>query len=673
MSVSDERSYFTRIEGAIMADAAAKVEAECARAVERSLPNFIMSMEKASVDCGLLVDGAISNSDLAERVIEANRVYGGTKKLIPLDIKHIRPTLSRSSTAGGYYNYRIHCMPMQKVVPAFIVQNPIAPEYVAVIPHWYLDRDWPPRSKPTKFHTYHSLDIALVGPYYTAFPPEWVPFVMPLDRLHDALQSLQNYATGVGGANWKNPYSGVEFDHCPRPRLEPVRLTLPQDGIASDHDDILAIHRALEKYSQSYQVRLPRTKPGAGDFYIERCDKRRLIVELKRDEVKHMDNGDIHIQYIKQRRVRKKSFLDPLSQWNLLFVLTKTPSRLFVFARDELPEDWFQLDPRQTAEAVLQHGYLNLTDHEVQWNRGTERAVQTLEKFLDRYICRADSTSTQPRSQGKVLTPELRRNLLGHLPEEEDHPPAGTLTGANKISQNPSRRWSRRLWEARQMRWLVGECEKRHFGLVYVLGHAHPSGTHLFVPIPLDTMSKRPDLHELSPDTPVLFLNFAPLDEMAWRVPTDHRRPNCYLKATHGSTPSMFVLCGVEEAVDTYQHGRYLVPSTTLASEQQIEHHENIILNGMSNMGKQTPVYLSHGEMIDTYRLSEDDVVPRLRRVSEEFQNERHLYMGRPLTAAGVTVDLEAFITNLRTVNQQWIRYLSRDIDERLIKLEAKD
>lgn len=54
-----------------------------------------------------------------------------------------------------------------------------------------------------------------------------------------------------------------------------------------------------------------------------------------------------------------------------------------------------------------------------------------------------------------------------------------------------------------------------------------------------------PSFDLLHLDTPMILLNFGPLDYLAHRVPTDGSRHYSYLKVTHGVTPSFFIMTGL--------------------------------------------------------------------------------------------------------------------------------
>lgn len=68
---------------------------------------------------------------------------------------------------------------------------------MAVIPHQYLDRTWPrTTSRHSRMHM--SLEIPLTDGPVSLYPPEWSPFVLPLDQRHLALAFLNDFARGVG-------------------------------------------------------------------------------------------------------------------------------------------------------------------------------------------------------------------------------------------------------------------------------------------------------------------------------------------------------------------------------------------------------------------------------------------------------------------------------------------
>jgi hypothetical protein len=154
-----------------------------------------MSTEQASVDCGLLeTKGALDNIELPERIFAIDGAADPDIRFLPLDVKQLNANSSAIHIAG-YFAFAIQYRQDQRSCPAFIVQNPAAPDLVAIIPHQYMDRRWP---QPSKTFRYCSLDVPITSQPICLFPPEWSPLVFPIEYTSQALDSLWQFAHGKG-------------------------------------------------------------------------------------------------------------------------------------------------------------------------------------------------------------------------------------------------------------------------------------------------------------------------------------------------------------------------------------------------------------------------------------------------------------------------------------------
>jgi hypothetical protein len=163
------------------------------RYLEKELPFFVSGEEASPTDAGLLTEDSISLENGAPIRAEAvHDRFGTTPVILPLDFKFITPNpLTRKGYATEWYEYRFHLMPQQEKVAAFVIGSPLDPNNVVVLPSSYVNPQKGP--KETK---YASRKVSMLEAQVAAFPSEWLPFVMPLSMLPQALQHLLDYYKG---------------------------------------------------------------------------------------------------------------------------------------------------------------------------------------------------------------------------------------------------------------------------------------------------------------------------------------------------------------------------------------------------------------------------------------------------------------------------------------------
>lgn len=155
----------------------------------------------------------------------------------------------------------------------------------------------------------------------------------------------------------------------------------------------------------------------------------------------------------------------------------------------------------------------------------------------------------------------------------------------------------------------------------------------------------------------MIYLNFAPISHLHQLVPGDKRRPNTLLHATHGSSPSMYILTAAPPNLERLHHDYYLVPSTTLNTSDRIDIGEKV-LDDPRVTRPATRLFLSQGELIDVYAVPEDELITSLRRIFEQALKTEHLQMGDLDTKAGVEIQLDHYFTTKRDVLREYISLL---------------
>lgn len=162
---------------------------------------------------------------------------------------------------------------------------------------------------------------------------------------------------------------------------------------------------------------------------------------------------------------------------------------------------------------------------------------------------------------------------------------------------------------------------------------------------------------DLDLEAPMIYLNFAPISHLHQLVPGDKRRPNALLHATHGSSPSMYLLTAAPPNLEQLPHDYYLVPSTTLDTPYRAEIGRKI-LDDPRVTRPSSRLYLSQGELIDVYAVPEDEVLNCLRRIFKQALDAEHLQMGDLDTEAGVAIKLDHYFVTKRDVLREYISLL---------------
>jgi hypothetical protein len=165
-------------------------EARCAWLLESAQTNWVTAAEGAPVDGGLLISktaDAVMHKDPFQRLLTAID-HPGNSDLVPLDMKTITPIKS-AAFRGDWYYYYLYIRATQRSCFAFLVQNPLAPDLVALIPQSFLDRG---RASDGTYLV-QTMEMSRRGEFVEYFPMTWGPFVVPTSMLARAVQSLQQY------------------------------------------------------------------------------------------------------------------------------------------------------------------------------------------------------------------------------------------------------------------------------------------------------------------------------------------------------------------------------------------------------------------------------------------------------------------------------------------------
>jgi hypothetical protein len=287
--------------------------------------------------------------------------------------------------------------------------------------------------------------------------------------------------------------------------------------------------------------------------------------------------------------------------------------------------------------------------------------VRQAEQILNGYRSRSDLCAQLSRPFKVISCREILTQMDGK--DGEDNQFSVTPPVTTRALRGSGRRWSHRLFETLHEDWIREQCIKQYvaqkrqlkgllidnsnFGSIYRLGR-HPSGSHVFTSCVADSFS------DLDLDVPMIYLNFASINHLHQLAPSDSRRPRGFLHATHGNSPSIYILTAVPPNLDQFSHDYYLVPSTTLNTPQRAQIGQKVLENPRGSWSSNR-ISLSKGELIDVYATSENKVIDGLRRIFQQALKTEHLQMGDLNTEAGVKIDLNQYFKTRRDVLHEYV------------------
>ncbi|KAL2405718.1 hypothetical protein ABEF95_002060 [Exophiala dermatitidis] len=213
------------------------------------------------------------------------------------------------------------------------------------------------------------------------------------------------------------------------------------------------------------------------------------------------------------------------------------------------------------------------------------KSVEHMERMLDARRSKGPlaATVSRPLVQGTIS--DIEKMFTSE--DDVDQPAPDKPARADPPLQGSGRRWSRKAYEAVQLRWLKALYKQNDYGAVYDLG-LHPSGTHVFVPVS--------DIEQVGMG--------------------DRRRAVRFIYATHGLSPSIFILSPFAPQFEGLGYLiRYLVPSKLIAeNEERRLANEDAIVTGWKNaLRNARPIVDRKKYRIGTFAVRKVDVVQELR------------------------------------------------------------
>jgi hypothetical protein len=240
---------------------------------------------------------------------------------------------------------------------------------------------------------------------------------------------------------------------------------IPQTKSFTDFQEIKAFSFAFQKHSRRYSVGIPCLQPSVGDFYFSEAGGPTFVVELKRN-CWQLSSSDV-LQFGSfggggSSGPFKPTFLSPLAQWDLLFLLEsnkqKSHCRLLIFFRDELPESWFQETQGGQSGKSWPLDKDLLRRRTIMWD-GSAGAVSKLENILDELEVGWNSGRQQPRPMDSASLSSMTAALSLGASEEDVEEEAKGVNKEPKRKSGGGRKWSPGAWRARQMQWLDQQCD----------------------------------------------------------------------------------------------------------------------------------------------------------------------------------------------------------------------
>jgi hypothetical protein len=145
----------------------------------------------------------------------------------------------------------------------------------------------------------------------------------------------------------------------------------------------------------------------------------------------------------------------------------------------------------------------------------------------------------------------------------------------------------------------------------------HPSGTHAFASGRRDTLDE--SFFRLPPHARLLFLNFAQVCSIEQIGMGDRRRAIQFMHATHGLSPSIYILSPYPSAFEGLNLYRYVVPSTTIATndERRKANQAAVDLGWNAVPRNARPVLDRQRDFIQDFAVRENDIVDGLRGIFE--------------------------------------------------------
>ncbi|KAL9035157.1 MAG: hypothetical protein Q9180_005010 [Flavoplaca navasiana] len=408
--------------------------------------NFLRAFEFGVVDCGLFLGDRPPTGTRTDVLFQLQDLCGNERLIAGIDVKAII-NLTVDWAGGIGYHLGLSNKDQYDAAEALIVTAPSEPNFVALIPTWYvrvrvdkvrrLQRvgiPTPPEEKVGFLDGHRHMWMLHRMP---AFAPELRPFMHPIVQLSRALQIMRNYAKG-DCSEWANEHTGVIYQ-VPAPRASPFRILEPRSKAwKTALEAIKVVHRAFGAYSDRFKVQFVEILPITADFkFFQESTGLKIFVEAKKSHCKfNLDVGAAsfmsHAQWDSKM---ERLVFSWKAQWDFLYTLDIHERQALFIPRDFIPQTFWNARPC-TADEWLDWPIDDLDmlrECVVRVTNDRQLAID-MERILDMTERRTRSMKAQNpipiKSSVAEMTAQMREVEADEL-EENDEPTLPTRQAIN--------------------------------------------------------------------------------------------------------------------------------------------------------------------------------------------------------------------------------------------------
>jgi hypothetical protein len=162
-----------------------------------------------------------------------------------------------------------------------------------------------------------------------------------------------------------------------------------------------------------------------------------------------------------------------------------------------------------------------------------------------------------------------------------------------------------------------------------------------------------PSFFELPPNTPMVYLSFAPVCDLDQARANDKRRPGLFKGVIQSEHPLIYILSPSSEDAMPDGPRVYVVPSGTVQKTEALQKASEMVLERNYRSGGKVPVSLTFKdtEFIDEFDIKRDDTVDWLRRVVFGLQADARARTSR-----------QAYLTCQREVARHYLRVWNKEV-----------
>ncbi|KAL9042304.1 MAG: hypothetical protein Q9180_000700 [Flavoplaca navasiana] len=298
-------------------------------------PRLVRGFESGVNDCGLIVGpDDVPGGTPTDRSFALRQDHNGNTVVVPMEIKYA--SIAHDESGNAVYHFGL-TEDQWDTVQAIILRNFQEPDYVAVIPIHYIRQRL--KGEYCSGGIFDHLRPLWTLHPLPSFAHELAPFITPIARLYETLNSMYQYANGSGKA-WINKHTGVPFKVPALTRWEPSILEPSQPSKQTAQAMIEQIHSAFQGFSNIFRVEFNDNFPFLGDFKIVDLDRAELFVEAKLQNCQfQLEKGDPS-NYMRHRQILSlhggiRLIFSWKAQWDFLY--TASGNEALFLPRDLIP------------------------------------------------------------------------------------------------------------------------------------------------------------------------------------------------------------------------------------------------------------------------------------------------------------------------------------------------